>query len=328
MPLALRNSIRVCGIALCIFALLALRADAAYPTEQVSVGDQVDGDFVVGPGKVELTVEQGTEKTAEILVTNRMGEPRVFELVIEDIRGSQNPEEAVVLLGDEVGPYSIRDYVEIPETRFELAHGERARIPVTINIPENVEPGGLYGTVLVTTTSLPREGQDASVGAQTGAVIISRVGTLFFVTVPGDVEREGRLVDFSTIPDKNFFSSGPVRFQVLFENTGSMHLAPYGHIRIKNAFGQEVAEIPADPWFALPGSLRYRELSWDREHLLGYYTAEISINRSYDDVVDTMSVSFFVVPWTVLLATFGVILAIVFIVRLLGRTFQIRRREP
>lgn len=313
---------------LCLAASGAvLSVHAAYEIEMIPGGDQVFGDFVVGPTKIELPVEPGMEKIVELVVTNRMGEPRIFNLDIEDMKGSDNPEETVVLLGDDRGPYSLRDYLSFPEASFELAQGERARIPVTVSIPADAEPGGLYGTVLVTTTSVPKDTVDDTSGARSGAVIVSRIGALFFVTVPGEVLKEGSLTGFSTIPEgKSIWSSGPIRFQLLFENTSSVHLSPFGSIRIKNILGEEIGLVEVDPWFAMPQSLRRREVSFDRAHLFGYYTAEASIDRGYGGVVDTKQVSFIVIPWMLLVVAFGGLMLVFFVLRYVFRNFEIKKR--
>ncbi len=305
----------------------ALSVHAAYEIEMIPGGDQVFGDFVVGPTKIELPVEPGTEKVVELVVTNRMGEPRIFNLEIEDMRGSDNPEETVMLLGDDRGPYSLRDYLSFPEASFELKQGERARIPVTVSIPADAEPGGLYGSVLVTTTSVPREDTDDTTGARSGAVIVSRIGALFFVTVPGEVLKEGSLTEFSTIPQgKRVWSAGPIGFQLLFENTSSVHLSPFGSIRIKNILGEEIGLVEVDPWFAMPQSSRRREVSFDRAHLFGYYTAEATIDRGYGDVVDTKQVSFIVIPWMLVAIAFGGLALVFFVLRYILRNFEIKKR--
>ncbi len=302
-------------------------ADAAYPIEQIPGGDQVFGDFVVGPTKVDLTIEAGKDRVVELMVTNRMGDRRLFSLEVEDTKGSDDPDQTVVLLGDDRGPYSLKDYFKFPEKTFELGQGERARIPVTISVPADAQPGGLYGSVLVTTTSVPESGEKpVQSGAKSGSVIISRIGALFFVTVPGDIEKSGELQSFKTIPDTPFYANGPIHFQVLYKNTGSVHLNPYGVLSIKNMLGEEVGVVVADPWFSLPQSVRLRELSWDRPYLFGRYTADIKINRGYDNIIDTKSVTFYVVPWKLLALAVLALALVFFCIRFIVRTFEIKRK--
>lgn len=312
------------------FALLFLgapAAHAAYQIEQIPGGDQVFGDFVVGPTKIDLTIAPGTEKTLELMVTNRMGERKQFNLQIEDAKGSDDVRNPVVLLGDDRGPYSLKDYIHFPEASFELGQGERARIPVTISIPADAQPGGLYGSVLVTTASLPNGGdQTVQSGAKSGSVVVSRVGSLFFITVPGDVQKGGEVSSFTTSGNKKYFSSGPIGFDILYHNSGNIHLAPYGSISIKNMMGDEVGVITSDPWYAFPQSTRLRQLTWERPYMFGKYTATAKINRGYDNIVDEKSVTFYVIPWKIVGGAFLALLLVFFFLRFLVRTFEIKKK--
>lgn len=297
-----------------------------YPSEGVPGGGGSIGDFVVGPGKVDITIEPGQSKLTEMTVTNRTGETRRFKITIEDTAGSSNVDTPVVLLGDDRGPYSLRDYIYIPHLEFDLAHNQRARIPVTVTLPADAEPGGFYGSVLVQTVAIEgRQGDTAGTVPQ--SPIIARVGTLFFVTVPGEIERNAELKDFGTIPEQRFYQDGPIHFGLLYENTGSIHVAPYGELRIHNMFGEEVGYLELEPWFVLPSSLRLREIAWNRDLLFGRYTATVAINRSYDDVIDNMSYSFWVLPWKPLVLSFVVLFIVIFAIRSFFKRFEFRRKS-
>lgn len=297
----------------------------SYTIESIP-GGEVIGDFVVGPGKTELFLAPGESANVELIITNRTGIERQFNFEVEDITGTNNPERPVVLLGDDRGPYTLKDYIALPEESIDLKHGERARILVTVSIPSNAEPGGRYGSVLVTTVS-----KDAAAGNTGGtapqSAIISRVGSLFFVVIEGDTEIEGKLEGFTAIPEKRWFFEGPIRFGIYFRNNGSVHLNPYGEMRVTNILGEEVGFMEIGPWFALPDSLRFREVAWDREFLFGKYTARININRGYDDIIDTMEYTFWIVPWKSLLVAFGGVFVILFLLRLFFRTFEFKRKS-
>lgn len=300
-------------------------AQTTITREQVGGGDS--GDFVVGPGKVELSLNPGEYRVVEMTVTNRLGEPRQFNIGIEDAAGTDDPARPVVLLGADRGPYTLKDYLSVPEMSFVLNPGERARIPVTVSIPENAEPGGRYGSVLVTTNTIPQTGQVVSGDAQPSSALVTRIGTLFFITIPGSTMYEGALEKFSTIPDRWFKQSGPISFSVLYRNSGSVHVNPYGEITITNMLGESVGFIELDPWYALPQSLRFREVRWDREWLFGRYTATLSLNRGYEDIVDTATVHFWVIPWQVLVpGVIGIIIGI-FLIRYLFTRFEFRRKS-
>jgi len=295
-----------------------------FAVEQLTGDFLAMGDFVVGPGRAELSIQAGESVTYMISVANRISDNRVFEITVEDIEGSPDATRSVVLLGDTRGPYTIRDYITFPEQTFTLDLGERARIPVTITIPPDAEPGGFYGSVLISTVQA---------AAETGAVeaarspVIARIGTLFFVTVPGEVEQAGMLKGISFPNAAWWYEAGPITLSLLYENTGSVHLNPYGELRVKNLFGEEVGFAEIEPWFVLPQSVRSRDVVWNREVLFGRYEATVSINRGYNDEVDTKTIVFWVMPWKIVAAVFTILFLLLLAVRTLARNFEFKRKR-
>jgi len=295
-----------------------------YAVDALSPTPAPVGDYVVGPGRTEVVVRAGESVTRNITVANRIADGRVFQLEVEDMVGSvDDVTKALVLLGAEEGPYSVKDFISFPADIFTLDLNTRATIPVTITIPPNTEPGGYYGAVLVSTAdpSQVDEGQVAK------SPIVARIGSLFFITVPGEIETAGNLKDFSFKNNKFIYASGPIDLGVVFENTGSIHLNPYGELRVTNIFGREVGYVELDPWFVLPKSLRLREITWHRDFLFGRYTFSLAVNRGYDDLVDEATVVAWVIPWSVVLTTFGVIFVLILIIRLFTRTFELKRKK-
>ncbi len=294
-----------------------------FQVEQLIGDNQAVGDFVVGPGRAEIEVLPGQTVTYEISISNRISDGRTFELSVEDVAGSADGSQAVVLLGESRGPYTVKDYISFPSNTFKLDLGERARIPVTISIPPDAEPGGFYGSVLVSTL---KEEEEIAANAISRSPIIARIGTLFFITVPGEVQRSGQVKDLSLLNDQWWYESGPISLAVTYENTGSVHLNPYGELRIKNFFKEEVGFLELEPWFALPKSLRSREVRWDREFLFGRYVATVYINRGYDDVVDEKSIVFWVLPWKIVGGIFLIVFLFVFSIRAFFKNFEFKRK--
>ncbi len=123
------------------------------------------------------------------------------------------------------------------------------------------------------------------------------------------------------------YGSGPVPFGILIENSGSIHIAPSGEVRITNMMGDEVGVVSLEPWFILPLSSRLREISWDREFLLGRYTAVAEINFGFDNVKESATFTFWVLPWRPLTVGFGVIFLVLFIMRAFFRRFEFKRKS-
>lgn len=293
-----------------------------FKVEQLTGDNLAIGDFVVGPGRSELQIKPGESATIEISVSNRISDNRTFELTVEDMAGTSDASRSVILLGNEKGPYTIKDYITFKANSFVLDLGERARIPVTITIPPDAEPGGHYGSVLISTV---QEGE-LQPGDAARSPIVARVGTLFFVTVPGEITQSGETKEISLLQKKWWYERGPIEFTILYENTGSIHLNPYGELRIKNLLGEEVGFLELEPWFVLPQSLRSRDVTWDRELLFGRYVATAFVNRGHGDIIDERTVVFWVLPWKVMGGMFLVVFIILLGFRLFFRTFEFKRK--
>lgn len=294
------------GIAL---ALAGANHASAYELQNLD-NTPIENDFVLGPGKTDLVLEPGEKSVQQIAVTNRLGEDREFTVEIEDFSGSYDADQTVVLFGDAKGPYSLKDYIKPEVTEFSLKHGERILIPVEVDIPADSEAGGLYASVLVST--VPSDTEAKSSAGQTK--IISRLGTLFFVRVAGDVNESAKLEGFKVTDTKyGFYEKGPVPFEIALRNEGNIHIIPSGKIEITNLIGKKVGEVTVDKYFAMPSSLRERVVNWNSASLLGKYTATLTLDKNYQqkpNESEQMTVSFWVIPWKILLVVLVSLLVI------------------
>ncbi len=296
-----------------------------YKREELPASNKAFNDFVVGPGRFELEIAPGESRTVFLNISNRLGGGRVFQFTTEDMTSTDDGGDVNTrLLGDEVGPYTIKDYISVPYEKFYLENNQRAVVPVTISIPADAEPGGFYGSIL--TEVLPERSADGDSEVAPTAPIINRIGTLFFVTTPGDIERDASLIDFTTIPDKSFYFEGPIKMGLVYENRGSVHVTPRGKVTVTNILGDPVGELELSPWFVMPQSIRTREFTWDREFLFGRYTVTAEIERGYDDQVDTASVTFWVFPWKIITVVFFTIFTFFLLLRFLVRNFEFKRK--
>ena len=322
--------LELAGLMILIVVLFPVAAKAYEIQDLTNVEEK--GDFVLGPGKTEFFLEPGQKEKIDLLVTNRLGRTMDFKIGIEDFRGSHDPNESTVLLGEEKGPYSLRDYLYPEITEFTLEHGQRMILPVVISIPEDAEPGGLYGSVLVSNNP-PRKELEAEKQTAKGQMrLISRIGCLFFVRVKGNVLEEGFLKELrlgKLKEKKKFYEKGPISFVTVFKNQGNVHLNPYGKIEVVNLLGRKIDEVEVKPFFVMPDSERLSEVKWNREFLFGRYKALASINRGYGEgIIDQKSVVFWVLPWKIILAALAIIFLIVFSIRRLFGKFEIKRKDP
>lgn len=271
----------------------------------------VEKNFVVGPAKIELNIPAGDSKTTTLLIENRTGKKQTFKISFEDfVAGSGD--SAVSLLGTETSKTSLKNFLFVEKDTFTLNHGERLNLPVTVSIPVNSTPGGKFASVLVSAIAETSRVTESD-SAYTGSVVLGRIGSLFFVTVPGDTLSRGELVSLKTKNQKKLFFSNQIPLRIEYKNSGNISLNPYGIIEIKNIFGEVVSKKILDPWYTLPESIRTRDVIVEGS-FFGRYTAVAQVNRGYEDVVDSKSFTFYVISNEALMLSGILVLVALFVI--------------
>lgn len=310
-----------------VFITILFAGGVVLAFEKMKLNINAQNDFVVEPGKTEIFINPGETITKNISITNRIGRSVKFKLTTEDMIGTNDSLSPVKLLGDEIGPYSVKNFIEPEITEFSLELGDKITIPVKVSIPIDAEPRGYYGALIVSNEpDVLSEEQSAE--TQGKARLISRIGSLFFIRINGEGKESGNLENFKMIgPDKFFYEERPNGFEISFKNTGNVHLVPHGKITIKNLLGKDVGSIPVDAYFSLPDSIRYREVFWTPGSGLGRYTAHLSLYPGYGNENQEAEVSFWIIPWKILLITFVGLVIFVSIIYYILTRFEFRRKN-
>jgi len=307
---------------LAVFSIVGV----ALAFEKTKIDLPAQNDFVVEPGKTEIFLNPGEVVTKNITITNRIGKNVKFKLTTEDMIGTSDSLSPIKLLGDEKGPYSVKNFIEPEISEFSLDLGEKIVIPVKVSVPLDAEPRGYYGALIV--SNEPEIlGETQSKETEGKARLVSRIGSLFFLRINGEGKEAGTLEDFKIIgPSKSFYQNRPKGFEISFKNTGNVHLVPHGKVTIRNIFGKSVGEIPVDAYFSLPDSIRYREVFWTEGTGLGRYTAHLSLFPGFGNENQESSVAFWIIPWKILVATFvGLVILISFVYYILTR-FELKKK--
>lgn len=293
-----------CALFVSVYFFVALVASAAAPVSP-------HGGVAISPAKNEISVRPGSEKVVVISLTNGTEGPLQVRLEREGLGGGSD-NRAFSLLSSGPEKEAFVKIVSVPEKPLGLLSGETISVPVTIRVPAGTDPGGVFGGV--TFSFLSAEGG----GDAPGIAPTSRLASLFFIRVSGDVQEEGRIEDFGT-GGNSFFPSqdGVPTFFVSYTNIGTVHLDPYGRIMIRPVIIGTSRMIGIDPWAVLPGTTRLYETS-EKEHLApGVYTARLELNRGYGNLIDTRTVRFVVYPtgWSLVFWILGFFVFIFLIVR-------------
>lgn len=285
------------------------------------------GAFVVRPAKIELSILPGEEQTTVLTLSNGTALPLSVSVSYEDVAPSAQTspnDEPITLLGSNGGAYPIKELFHTSKKSVDILSGQEAQIPITVRIPKDAEGGGRYGSVVFTFKPILTEGKEQSANV----AIESRLATLFYVRVLGSAKEEGHLVTFGLFNNAKTSPSplayAPLRFQVAYENTGAVHVNPYGRLTLSPVIGEsKVIIIP--PHAVLPGATLMSEVDAREPLSIGYYTAHLELNRGYQDIVEESEVGFWIVPGPEgMILTVLVFIGLVWLVR---RSLQLSRHR-
>lgn len=291
-----------------------------------NVQSQARQGIKLSPVKIEIKADPGDIVTSFIEVTNRSSKTaKLYAQVLDFLASGEEGEQTFLAPEENAQTYSLAYWIDITKDPLLLAVEEKTRVPFSINIPENAEPGGHYGVIFFGSNP-PRKREEGPAVAVGG-----RMGALVLLTVSGEITEQGFIKEFST--SKKFYEFLPVNFVIRFENTGNVHLAPQGKIEILDLFGKKAAEIMVNETGkkALPNSVRRFEAQWEKEvekYIIGRYTAKITLFYGNPIKTATAQTSFWIIPWKRILPIFiGLIIVLaIFIFGLRDRIKWIIRK--
>lgn len=200
-------------------------------------GDVRKEGLTISPIRTELSATPGEVTTGKVTVTNNTTTDMLVDMSAE-VFGVKNP---------------AYDYIFDPNSattkwmRFEpqtltLAPGKNKTISYSLNTPLGAEPGGQYIALLASSDS---QGSDGAL------VTRKRVASLLYITVAGDVTRQGSLLSVS-LP---WVSTGDTTWSALIQNKGSAHFRTNYDVVVQTVWNSDVMKQSGDA-LILPGSIR------------------------------------------------------------------------
>ena len=265
------------------------------------------------PVSFRYDIPRGSSQTGVITVTNPSETPLSLSVETENFTGGDG---GTVEYAPDGAKYGLLSWITIDKTPFVLGPGQKREVSFTVDVPENAEVGGHYGTVLFRAAPEAVEGGGSELG------ISGRVGSIILVSVPGNVKKGGEL---SKISAPTFLQYGPLTLNATYKNTGSVHYVTKGNVTFTGIFGKKV--VPFDEKTILPDVTRDDiSATLDKTWLIGpvFMKAEL---ESGDGAVTTMSATTFAFPVIPGVATLLVLAAIFFGIRFVKTRFKIVRAE-
>ncbi len=301
------------NVVLAVLGSMLILSSSAFAATPTATPAPTSGQGLeISPPVIELNADPGQTVTTSIRVRNVAGGVLIAKGHADDFGASGEDGQPQILL-DETGAtrYSLKYWVQgVPDLR--LAPQELKTATITIAVPKNAEPGGHYGVIRFTGVPPDLNG--------TGVALSASVGTLVLLKVSGQISDKLSLEQFSSARTTQvkgkpvttlgtFFESGPVDFIIRVKNEGTVHEKVGGAITVTDALGKKVDSITVNSTGGnvLPDSIRKFDAQLAKKQLFGNYTAKLVLTYTGGQVLSS-TVSFWVIPWKLILA---VVLALI-----------------
>lgn len=259
------------------------------------------------PPREEITVEPDGSASRVIKVRNESKESKTVTVEIKDFIVTDNKGTPTVISSsdDSSNRWAASSWIQISPNNVLLKPGETKNLTLTVMPPANALPGGHYAMALHTPEGI-------STMSSTGASIQTQVGTLIYITIPGDINQNA-LVQSFTAP--KFSEFGPINFSATIKNLSDIHIQPVGAITIKNWFGRETSQLSLQPQDNIinifPYTTRDFQTSLNKKWLFGRYQANLKASYGNNGGLITSTIFFWVIPWRIIVLGIAAIAIIV-----------------
>ncbi|MDB5167070.1 MAG: hypothetical protein JWN26_215 [Candidatus Saccharibacteria bacterium] len=277
----------------------------------------------IGPPVINLFADPGT--SVKTVISLRDISPTSLLVIgqINDFVAGGEDGTPKIILDDTVSAYSFKSWAT-PLTSLTLKPKEIKNLTVTINVPKTASPGGYYGVVRFTGTPPDLNG--------TGVSLAASLGSLILLTVNGQAKENLSVVEFSASHNSKtgtLFETAPIVFTERLRNSGNIHEEPAGVVTVKDMFGNVVATLGVNQPTRdiLPNSIRKFESSLDSSNignkiLFGLYHADLSVTYGANKQTITSSLTFWVIPYTLIAIIIGALIVAFFALRTLIRRYN------
>ncbi|MCL6611219.1 MAG: hypothetical protein K6T66_06740 [Peptococcaceae bacterium] len=275
----------------------------------------------LGPPIVNVKIRPGDRFEQEFNIQNRTEETVKLEAYIQDFRVEKNQWNKVENPDSRWSPMTWAAVVNAPE---DLDPGEKGKITVRFDVPENAEMGEhatYFNVKFIPAVSSQNGKQSAEI------TVASEIRSLVYVKVT-DAMGNLNLVQAWRVDEAGagFWHFGKPVFTVAAMNTGNVHLEVRGRIDVLDVVRNQRAELSVPLFNILPGQEKRVEIAWSEAPFIGYFKGKMRL--TYDDkTFYEREFSFVNVPLLTAAGTIMVLTAIVLSVVLYIRKLQKRLAE-
>ncbi len=308
----------------------------------------------ISPLPILLNVKPGNSVSTDLRVSNPSTHTEKLKVVIKTF--TQDGPTGNVTLHDPTPADSFVNWIRFSRPEFEAPPGLWQTIKMTVDVPASASFGYYFAVEFTSATPTPKTDNGAAVQGAVASFVLLNAES------PGEV-RQMRVTSFSA--DHRFYEFLPANFSVRLHNSGNVYAGASGNIFIMRGSKQvAVLNVNENHGLVLPGSNRQfgvewsggfpvykpildasgqpvknkdgqpkQKLSWNFSQIsklrFGHYTAKLALvyNDGARDVPISGTLSFWVIPWRLIIGVIVVIVAPAILVYLIMRRRFSRRLE-
>ena len=256
--------------------LLLLVSFAPANAQQIS-----NPSLKISPHTLELKVKRGEIISEKIRILNQSGFP--IPIIAKPINFGAEEETGDMFFYDhgEDSSFEPRNWIKVEEPNFILSAGETETVNFSIKIPEDINPGGYYATIIFEPQLPPtyfKKGQPKAI-PKIGAIL------LFSVEIEGLAKNsEPMAIAEFNIPEKfhlkkledflkniirlipsaqakkekrfSIVETSQLQFDLLIKNNDIYHIKPSGKLAIHSGNNKTIGETEIPKTTILPGKSR------------------------------------------------------------------------
>ncbi|MEO6109719.1 MAG: hypothetical protein ABIP50_01770 [Candidatus Saccharimonadales bacterium] len=191
----------------------------------------------------------------------------------------------------------VNQWVRYTPANFELTAGESKTIEYSINVPVTANPGDKYFSMFASTTPSKIPGQIATT---------ERVGSLIYLTVPGDITRSGTLLGLRS----PLLATDDTTWSATIQNSGTVLFRSNYSASVQTLWGQEVSAKTSNNSLILASSVRLVSDKLTMPSWLGIYKVVYTIELGdTPTITSTQPLIYLPLPQLILLIVLIIVVA-------------------
>jgi hypothetical protein len=267
-------------------------AEAKVMRKDLGPNDDSTGLVIVSPFRIEQDVQPGVRQSVEMTLTNDSDQPVDITATPTDLEASADPRNFVEKV--ENGEYGAGDWL-IPEVTDErLEPWEQIKFNLVIDPPADAAVGtNLAGLSIDTALA---EGAPGT-GDQLSGALRAEALVQIFLTVPGPIKHDLRIVDVDVRDTLVLGSQRFVVWDITYRNAGTVNEHVSGSVDIQSIFGNSAHRERLAESLVLRGSSRTHRLIWRDLPWVGAFTPNVKVRGDDARTIRATGERVIVFPW-------------------------------